>query len=102
MAAKRKSVAELAREHGIPAQTVYNRTSRGWKLKKALTTPVANTGRKKASNAMPRSSVSAFTFRSEYHARAGDEEEGSGIFAFAAPDAGGFAERALVMDAEIG
>lgn len=50
MAAKRKSVAELAREHGIPAQTVYNRTSRGWKLKKALTTPVANTGRKKASN----------------------------------------------------
>jgi transposase-like protein len=48
MAAKRKSVAELAREHGIPAQTVYNRTSRGWKLKKALTTPVANTGRRAA------------------------------------------------------
>lgn len=37
---KRGEIAELARKHGLQPQVVYNRTSSGWSLEKALNTPV--------------------------------------------------------------
>jgi hypothetical protein len=40
MTARKKSVAEMARDKGIKPSLVYNRINRGWTLTKALNTPV--------------------------------------------------------------
>ena len=40
MTARKKSVAEMARDKGIKPSLVYNRINRGWTLSKALNTPV--------------------------------------------------------------